>query len=111
MRRTPWVAIVVVVALVSGGAWYWTQKRDERRSAYLAARGWAEEACRGNTDCRDRVDELFDGCFSVAYAPQPGLGDDAVEIGKLVSCLDTARTSQRRYFDRVDTTDLPFPAR
>ena len=111
MRRTPWFAIVVVVALVAGGAWYWTQKRNERRSTYLAAKAWAEDVCRGDTDCRVRIDELFEGCFSVAYAPQPGLGDDVVEIDKLVSCLDTARTSQRTYFDRVGTSDLPFPTR
>jgi hypothetical protein len=111
MRRTPWVAIVVVVALVAGGAWYWTQKRDERRSTYLAAKTWAEAVCRSDADCLARLDELFDGCFTVAYSPEPGLGDDVVEIDTLVSCLDTARTSQRTYFDRADTTDLPFPAR
>lgn len=111
MKRTPWLAMVVVVALVIGGAWYWTQKRDERRSTYLTARAWAEGVCRGDADCRDRVDELFDGCFSVAYSPAPGLGDDVVEIAKLVSCLDTARTSEQTYFERADTSDLPFPAR
>ena len=108
MKIVLWILVLALAAAL--GLYYLAGKRAEKQTNRDAALTLARDACGANPDCHDQVDELFAGCFSLAYHAEPLFGDDVVDLQRFTSCLNTGRSNSVTVFPQPPT-DVPFPTR
>jgi hypothetical protein len=100
------IAVIVVVLLVVG--WIVHSKLAERDEIFDATSDFFWDYSQGDAGRKERLD-VFRPCFGEAYELSFLLGEDRIDLARLVDCLN----GNNPVFDleRIRDEDPPFPYR